>query len=77
VDLTFPTCNCPADQQPNLSQLASLAGSQNGAPASQNQMQGMNMGAGMGNSMNDNSGGSLNRMGDGGMGNGLPGSERF
>lgn len=39
----------------------------------------MGMGMGMGNLMNDNSDGRMNRMGmgDGGMGGGFPGAERF
>jgi hypothetical protein len=57
-----------ADQQQNLSQLASLAGTQSASGMQMGQSPvGMNMG--MGGLMNDNSGGEINRHGDmqGGM----------
>lgn len=69
--------NC-TDQQPSLSQLASLAGGQGGGGNGGGGHMNAN-GMGMGNLLNDNSNGSMNRMNNsmGGSHMGGPGSDRF
>jgi hypothetical protein len=65
------------DQQPSLSQLASLAGGQVGGNGGGGHMNANGMG--MSNLLNDNSNGSMNRMNNS-MGSshmGGPGSDRF
>jgi hypothetical protein len=68
--------NC-TDQQPSLSQLASLAGGQGGGNGGGGHMNASAMG--MSNLLNDNSNGSMNRMHNsmGGSHMGGPGSDRF